>query len=116
MNSSALRPCAPETASVPKTIFTPLARARRSTSAVGASLLQRLNGLLAEVEARGIFDIVVQYEEIRVEVRPALDHQVQRGVLQKRAVFDGGATGQHRGAGARIADRVDHATQSSGLG
>src|SRR3954469_62319 len=103
MNSSALRPCAPATASVPKTTLTLRLRARRSASAIGGvavsraphrtdhrrdALLEHRQRLLVEREAGTIVEIIVEDEHVGIEVGPARRHQVERVIGDEGAVLD----------------------------
>ena len=58
----------------------------------------------------------MQHQEIRIEVNTAVRHQLERRVVQKRSVFDGGAAGQDGGPCAIGGVRVDDGTQALRLG
>src|ERR1039457_2363329 len=120
MNSSALRPWAPATSSVPRTTFTRWARARLRTSATSGrpfSIREALLGVVADAEEFGfVVQVIVEHQEVRVEVDAAPGHQFERGIVQEGAVLDGGTAGHDGGAGPIGGVRVDHGPQSLGRG
>ena len=115
-----LRRCgrgAPATASVPKTILTPRARARRRDVFGGGDAGG--NGFELRV-GKGVgivvVEIVVEDEKVGVKVGALFDHELQGFVFEKGAVLDGGAAGAHGIACAGVADGVDDGAEALGLG
>jgi len=78
-------------------------------------LVERLQRLRVEIEVGALVEIVVQDQQVRIEVRPVLHHQIERRVAHERAVLDRRAAGEDCGACARVANCMNDGAQSDGL-
>ncbi len=95
MSSSALRPCAPASASVPKTTFSPgiLIAAADEIVVERQDPLHRRKALLGVAwraeKALLVSEIILDHESsLRIEICAALGHQLQVVVGRHRGVFD----------------------------